>query len=132
MLTVSSCCRESEHILHNPLYGEKPKSYVDNPAYNTIPKSEQLAAEKLNKDETAYMYVDPKSSHSHERVEAPPTVPHYSESNQHMHGGNKQLEPEYASLKPTMLTAVYENIGRPDSQIVQEEFYSNLNHITGN
>ena len=73
------------------------------------------------------MYVDPKSSHSHERVEVPPAVPRYSESNQHMHQGNKQSEPEYASLKPT--TAVYENIGHPESQ---EEFYSNLNHIAGN
>lgn len=131
MLTVSSCCRESEHILHNPLYGEKPKGYVDNPAYNTIPKSEQLAAEEVNKkDETAYMYVDPKSSHPHEHVEVPPAVPRYSESNEHMDRGNKHLEPEYASLKPT--TAVYENIGHPDSQLVQEEFYSNLNHIAGN
>ena len=121
--TVSSC-REPDRILHNPLYGghEKPRSYVDNPAYNSA-SSQQPAAEKLQKDEAAYTYVDHKSSHSYELVEVPSTAQYDSESNHNMDGGNEQ-EPEYANLKPT--TAVYQNIGHPDSQTSQEEFYSHL------
>ena len=117
--------REPEKMCDNPLYGEQPKTYVDNPSYGTLTTLKQPETER--EDESEYMYADPKSSRLHELVSVPFTAPSESEPNHCEDSGQEQ---QYAKLKLT--DAVYKNIEHPDSEIAQEDFYSHLDHRTGN
>jgi len=98
---------------------------VDNPSYETLATLRQPETER--EDEAEYVYADPKSSHLCEVVSVPFTAPSEAETNHNEESGQ---EPRYAKLKPT--DAVYKNVGRSDSEITQEDFYSHLDHRTGN
>ena len=126
MIVYPFCHREPERLCNNPLYGDKTKAYVDNPSYETLTTLRQPETERG--DEAEYMYADPKSSRSYELVSVPSAAPSTESETNHCEESGR--EPQYAKLKLT--DAVYKNIEHSDSEIAQEDFYSHLNHRTGN
>ena len=117
--------REPEKLCNNPLYVEQTKAYVDNPSYGVLTTRRQPETERG--DEAEYMYADPKSSRLHELVSVPLAAPSESEPN---HCEDSGQEPQYAKLKLT--DDVHKSIEHSDSEIAQEDFYSHLDHRTGN